>query len=766
MPLAAHTLLGPYEILGMLGTGGMGEVYRARDTRLVREVALKVLPERFSQDATALARFHREAKAVAALSHPGIVSIHDIGSEQGRTYVVMELLEGRTLGSYIKNSALDWRSALEIAIGTANGLAAAHAKGIVHRDIKPENIFLTGTSVKILDFGLARRDTQGIMSKRSRAKSATLSLETQPGVLMGTVSYMSPEQVRGQQADARSDVFAFGCVLYEMLTGSRPFKGETSADLMVSILHDAPPQLSESGARRPAELDRIVSRCLEKEPGKRFQSAKEILAALKKIPFKSTLDESAGPAHSETVVLPRPSSTQAEEGPSVAVLPFVNMSSDKENEYFSDGLAEELINVLSKIKGLHVASRTSAFAFKGKNEDVRQIGQQLNVKTVLEGSVRKSGNRLRITAQLVNAGDGYQLWSETYNRQLEDVFAIQDEIAQNIAKALQVILSEKVKRALEKARAVDVEAYDFYLRGMQCFHQFNRKSLEQAQQMFLRAIEIDPGYARAYAGLADCYSLLYKNWNAPRENLELADKASKKALELDPELAEAHIARGVALSYNGHSDESEKEFETAVKLNPKLFEAYYFYARACVTLGKLVEAARLFDQASQVGPEDYQAPLLGAAVLAGLGRHDEAQQAYRRGVQAAEKHLELHSDDARALVLGATGWCQLGEPKRALDWVRRALAVDPDEAMTLYNVACAYALMGRTDEAIDCLEKAVDNGYTHKEWIENDADFKSLHGQPRFQALLQSLTDSPPERGKVKAKKKKGTGKKKTDRKR
>jgi tetratricopeptide (TPR) repeat protein len=422
-----------------------------------------------------------------------------------------------------------------------------------------------------------------------------------------------------------------------------------------------------------------------------------------------------------------------------------------------------LINVLSKVKGLHVASRTSAFAFKGKNEDVRKIGQQLNVKTVLEGSVRKSGNRLRITAQLVNAGDGYQLWSETYNRQLEDVFAIQDEISQNIANALQVILSEKVKRAVEKARASDVEAYDYYLRGMQCFHQFRRKSLEQAQQMFLRAIEIDSGYARAYAGLADCYSLLYKYWNAPRENLERADEASKKALALDPELAEAHAARGVALSFNGAFDKAKKEFETAIKLNPKLFEAYYFYARACVSKGQLAEAARLFDHASQVSPEDYQAPLLGAGVLAGLGRRDEAQRAYRRGVQVAEKHLELHDDDARALVLGATGWCQLGDNKRALDWVRRALAVDANEAMTLYNAACAYALMDCSEEAIDCLEKAVANGYTHKEWIENDADFKSLHGQPRFQALLQSLARAQSESDKSKEKKKRTTGKKKTD---
>jgi len=364
----------------------------------------------------------------------------------------------------------------------------------------------------------------------------------------------------------------------------------------------------------------------------------------------------------------------------------------------------------------------------------------LNVGTVLQGSVRKSGNRIRVSAQLGNVADGFQLWSETYNRLLEDVFAIQDEIAHSIAKALRVILTEKDKRQLERtAPTCDVRAYEYYLRGMQLFHQFRRKTLGAAVQMFGHAIEIDPDYARAYAGLADCYSQLYLAWNSRGDTAAKADAASRKALELDPELAEAHAARGLALSLHRRFDEARSAFETAIRLDPNLFEARYFYGRACLAAGRLDEAARLLSEASALRPDDYQALLLGAGILSGLDRKAEADAAYRRGLRVAEDHLQLYPDDTRALCLGATAWCQIGERARALDWARKALGLDPDEATTLYNVACVYSLLGQIEEAIDTLTGAVEKGYTHKEWIENDADFKSLHGHPRFQALLASM---------------------------
>jgi len=714
----------------------MGEVYRARDTRLERDVAVKVLPERLAQDAAALSRFQREARAVAALSHPNIIAIYDVGSDRGTTFVVMELLEGETLGQRLERTALDWRAALSIATAVADGLAAAHAKAIIHRDVKPDNVYLTTSGgVKILDFGLARLEKG---TPAPAGVSATVTFETQLGVLLGTVSYMSPEQVRGQQADTRSDVFSLGCLLFELVTGKRPFVGESTADVMAAILHGTPPLLSESGRSRPAALDRIVARCLEKDPAKRFPSGAEVAAALKGIGLDVALHDSARQHTGDTVVEPGGGPRSAP--PSVAVLPFVNMSSDAENEYFSDGLAEELINVLSKVEGLHVASRTSAFALKGKNEDVRRIGEQLNVRTVLQGSVRKSGNRLRITAQLSNVADGFQLWSETYNRQLEDVFAIQDEIAQSISKALRVILTDKDQKALDRRRATaDVRAYDYYLRGIQFFHQFRRKTIEVAIEMFTRAIEIDPGYARAHAGLADCYSLLYMTWGARGDTLDKAEAASRKALELDPESAEAHTARGVALAMSRRFEEARPEFETAMRLDPNLFEARYFYGRACMAEGKLAEAARLYEEASRLRPEDYQAVMLAAGVLAGLGQKAESEAAYHRGIRVAEEYLRLYPESARALYLGAGAWCHLGERERALEWARRALAVDPDESMTLYNVACVYALLGQTEEAIDTLAQAVAKGFTHKAWIENDADFKSLQDHARFRALMNAM---------------------------
>jgi serine/threonine protein kinase/tetratricopeptide (TPR) repeat protein len=738
MALASSTRLGPYEIIAQLGAGGMGEVYRARDTRLEREVAIKVLPEAVARDPVALARFQREVKAVAALPHPNILAIYDVGTDQETTYAVMELLEGETLAGRLKQGPLDWRAGLTIATGVADGLAAAHAKGVIHRDIKPGNLFLTAEGgVKILDFGLARIDSKATTPP---ALMETVTLETRPGVLIGTVAYMAPEQLRGQSADARSDLFAFGCVLYEMMTGRRPFLEPTNADTMAAILHEAPPPLSASGRERPAELDRVILRCLEKDPTRRFQSARDLAVALRSIGREAAQVDTKHPLRTAPHQAPEAPKPAQGAAASVAVLPFVNMSSDRENEYFSDGLAEELIIALSKIDGLHVASRTSAFAFKGKNDDVRKIGEQLNVRTVLEGSVRKAGQRLRIFAQLVSVADGYHLWSETYNRQLEDVFAIQDEIAQHIAKALRVLLTEKGKKALERVPTADVEAYDYYLRGRQFFHQFRRKGFEFARQMFARAIEQDPGYALAFAGMADCHSLLYTYWETTEAHLQQADASSRKALQLAPDLAEGRVARGLAVSLRKQFAEAEGEFETAIRLDASLFAARYFYGRTCLAEGKLEKAAELFEQACRLRPDDYQPACHLSSIYAGLGRKDDARAASSRCLEVVEKHLALHPEDARALYLGAVVWCQVGQAARGLDWAARALALDPEEPVTFYNVACVYALQGKIEPAIECLERAVQHGFAHKEWIEHDADLNALHAQPRYQTLLSKLS--------------------------
>jgi serine/threonine protein kinase/Flp pilus assembly protein TadD len=742
MTLASMTRLGPYEIIAPLGSGGMGEVYRARDTRLERDVAIKVLPEQYAQDHTALARFQREARAVASLSHPNILSIFDIGNEQGTVYAVMELLEGQTLGRRLKSGPMDGRTTLQIATFVAEGLAVAHAKGIVHRDIKPENVFLTNDGgVKVLDFGLARLESRTASpAPATPERPDTITLETQPGVVVGTVAYMSPEQVRGWPADARSDIFAFGCMLYEMIAGRRPFSGGTNADMMAAILNHEPAALTDSTRDRQPELNDIIFRCLEKNASQRYQSARDLVAALKSLALSMAKGDTGKQAGVDTGKHQETTPTRTAPTASIAVLPFVNMSSDAENEYFSDGLAEELIAALTKVEGLHVASRTSAFAFKGKNEDVRRIAEQLNVRTVLEGSVRKSGNRLRIAAQLVNAADGRNLWSETYNRQLEDVFAIQDEIAQSIVKALRVILTERDKRAMEQtAPTADVQAYDYYLRGRQFFHQFRRKGFHFALDMFARAIAIDPGYSRAWAGRADCYSFLYLQWEATKENLEQAEACSKRALELGPDLAETHVARGFALSLQKRHADAFAEFEAALHIAPTMYEPRYMYGRACLAAGKLEQAAIHFEEACRLQPDEYQAASHLTSIYAGLNRKTECMNACRRCIQVMERHLQLHPDDPRALYLGAIVWSQIGERAKALDWADRALAMDPEEPVTLYNVACMYSLQGEIEKALDCLENAVKHGFAHKAWIENDADFNAIRGHARYKALIEKM---------------------------
>ena len=424
---------------------------------------------------------------------------------------------------------------------------------------------------------------------------------------------------------------------------------------------------------------------------------------------------------------------------SIAVLAFVNMSNDPDNEYFSDGIAEEIINTLTKVKVLRVASRTSSFAFKGRNDDIGEIGRKLKVNTVLEGSVRKAGNKLRVSAQLIDVAEGYHLWSERYDRQLEDVFDIQDEIAENIVRALRVVLGEDEKRAIEKAPTENVHAYEYYLRGRQFFHQCRRTALQYARRMFDRAIEIDLNFARAHAAIADCCSFLYMYWDGSKANLEGADASSRKALQLDPESAEAHTSRALALTLRRQYDEARQEFEAALRLNPMLYEAHYFYGRACLSEGKFDEAVSHYREAWRVRPEDYQAILLVDEALVRLGRRDEALDAAREGLKVADAHLELNPDDARAWYLSAVGLMRLGQRDQALERTRRALAIDPEDPAVLYNAACVYALAGSSQEALDHLDKAIQNGFGHRDWLENDSDWDSIRGEPRFQALLRKL---------------------------
>jgi len=429
---------------------------------------------------------------------------------------------------------------------------------------------------------------------------------------------------------------------------------------------------------------------------------------------------------------------------SIAVLPFANLSDDPSNEFFGDGLAEELLTALSKVDGLRVAARTSSFAFKGRQEDARHVGERLNVAAVLEGSVRRAGERVRVTVQLVNADDGYQLWSERYDRDLSDIFAIQEEIAHNIVRALEVTLSPRERRAMQFADVRDVRAYEYYLRGRTYFHQYGAHDLEFASQTFQQALDIDPEFARAWAGLADSESFYCIYYVPSQAHRERALEASRRAVQLAPELAEAHASRGLAQLLNDDYDEAETAFRTAEALDPRLFEAWYFHGRACFQHGDVMRAAALFERAAAVRPDDYQALLLASSIYGGLGIRDKAAETARGGVEAADRHLALSPHDIRALYLGAAGLLELDRYDAAVARADRALALQPDDTSVLHNVACVYARVGDTDKALDCLEHServtLDAGgraIEAADWVRNDPGFASLRGNPRFEALLE-----------------------------
>ena len=547
-------------------------------------------------------------------------------------------------------------------------------------------------------------------------------------MMIGTPAYVSPEQAAGEtNLDGKSDQYSLGCMVYEMLTGERPFAGATPQAIMAKRFTEQPRSLRSVLATIPESVEKAVTKAMSVEASARYSTASQ---------FGLALASGSVLTPTDTASLPQAAVSAAK---SVAVLPFANLSADPENEYLTDGIADEIISALTKIQSLRVTSRTSSFAFKGKNEDLTEIGKKLKVSTVLEGSVRKLGNKLRVTAQLVNVADGSNLWSERYDREIEDIFEIQDDISQSIVKALRVILTEGEKKQIAKVRTDNVQAYDYYLRGRQYLHQLRRKSLEYARQMFNKAIEIDPDYARAYAGVADACSMLYTYFDAREFNLRQADIASRKAMELDPELAEAHVARGLAVSLKKEFAEAEKEFETAMKLDPKLYEAAYWYGRALQSAGRFQEAVKMFERACALRPEDYQAAGFLAQAYGSLGMVAERDAGLRKALKLMEDRLELNPDDARAANLAAAFSARLGDLPKAVEYADRSLGIDPDDPMLLYNVACTYVALNRIEDAMNCLERAVDKGFGHKEWIDHDPDLDPLRNNLRFQALSQAM---------------------------
>lgn len=701
-----------YKIIEKIGEGRAGSVYKAEDTKLKRQVALKfLLPSLFSSE-THRIHFLDDLQEAAALIHPNICTIYEIVDLDNQIYLVMPYINGISLKKIIKPGPLSFDEISDISIQVARGLESAHRRNVIHRDLKSANIMVTDENlVKIMDFGLAR------INGKSDADGSSIPIET--------ASYMSPEQARGEEMDHRTDIWSFGVCLYEMITGQRPFRGAYDASILYSVLHAEPVPVAKLRPGVPSALQTAVEKALVKNPEKRIGNAEELLNLLDVQNGKVRVNGSNG--------LLRDSRKQT----SIAVLPFVDMSPKKDQEYFCDGITEEIINALANVEGIRIASRTSTFVFKGKSEDIRQIGKKLNVSCLLEGGVRKAGTRLRVTTQLINVNNGYHIWSGQYNRELKDVFEIQEEIAQNIVQALKIELSEDEKRALEQTATKDVQAYDFYLKGRKYFSQGRRRSYEYAIEMFSRAIEKDPGYAVAYAGLADCYSSLFMCQDTDEKYLHKSLEASSKALELDTDLAEAHASRGLALSLGRRYGEAQVEFEMAIRLNSKLFEGYYFYARDRYVQGNLEEAAKLFEKACRADPDDYQAPILLAQTYTGLKLPQRAEEQLRNGLVAANKHLQMNPDDARARYLGAAALVELGEKDKGIEWARKALAIDPDDPVMLYALACIYASINELDEALDHLERAVDNGFTHIQWIKQDSYLNPIRGCSRFQTLVK-----------------------------
>jgi eukaryotic-like serine/threonine-protein kinase len=762
MSLPSGTRLGPYEIAHAIGSGGMGDVYRARDTRLDRDVAVKVLPERFLRDVDARMRFEREAKAIAALTHPNILAIHDYGSTEEAAYSVTELLEGQTLRKRLHEGPLSWRKVVEIAAAIADGLAAAHAKGIVHRDLKPENIFLTDDGrVKILDFGLAQLKRQEpTNAELDPATIPTAPMKTDPSAIMGTAGYMAPEQLRGEEVDATTDIFALGAVMYEMATGKQAFIRATVIDSLSAILTDTPDVFAVSERMIPFELARVIQRCLEKNRAERFQSARDLAFALRAIGTATNLAFEApaarrrraifwGVALAVAVLLTiasffvlredfdvrSPIARPARQVRAIAILPFVNATQDPEAEYLSDGLTETLINTLAQVPGLRVMSRTSVFHYKGKAADPQQVGRELNVNSVVAGRVEEVGGRLVVSAELINARDSSLIWGNRYEIERADLFAVQQSIAGEIARTLRVQVGGREQQILSKRPTSDPRAYELYLKGRFQWNKRNAEGLYKAIEFFNQAIEIDPQYALAYAGLADVYNLLDIWANLPtKETFPRAKAAAEKALSIDDQLAEAHTSLAYAIhTYEWDWAAAEREYRRAIELNPNYATAHQWYAEFLTAVGRFDEAEREGSKALALDP---MSPIINAVVA----WNRTMARRYPAAIEQGRRTTQLFPDFMAGHAYLGLAYLESGKPREALEslekaralldivvirtWLARAHLAAGNRAeaekivreleargkggeyLSPYYMAVVYAHLGNRDRALQELERA------------------------------------------------------------
>jgi serine/threonine protein kinase/Tfp pilus assembly protein PilF len=696
-----------YKILQKLGEGGMGVVYKADDTKLKRTVALKFLPPGLSKDKTDKARFLLEARAAAALNHNNVCTIYEIQDEGDNPFIAMEYVEGRTFRNIIGQtgrSPLRIEDAIQYAAQIAEALKAAHGKGIVHRDIKSENIMVSESGqIKVMDFGLAKlRGSAGL---------------TKTASTLGTVAYMSPEQIQAREADHRSDLWSLGVLFYEMLSGQRPFRGDYEAAVIYEILNAEPMSVRRLRQDVPDRIDVLISKLLQKDPNQRIQSAGEVLKHLEGAPER----------------------TGHEEGKkSIAVLYFENMSSDKENEYFCAGMTEDLIIDLSKIKGLKVIPRSDVLPFRKREIHSREVGMTLGVRYILEGSVRKGGNRIRITSQLIDVKSGFQVWAERYDRLVEDIFDIQIEVSEKIAEALQVSLTESEKQSLAKKPTDDLRAHDFYMRGTDLLLRKGSKNVEAAIQMFEHAIAIDDKFSLAYIGLVEAYSLQHMLYGGDRSYLDEMMRMNKKALTIDPDLIEAQFGIGLVLMAQKKHKEAVNSLKKVIQRKKDFYPAYYYLGVIADILEDYETAVEAFEAAARIKPYSEEPVSLLRETYMRKGDTEKAKAASERTLEIGLRKLDVNPDEPIVLSRIAATYAYLGKKQKALSTAKKVVEIDPDEGISIFNCAGVFAYLGYREDAIALLGKALDRGFQiFTGWVQKDPYLESIRDDPKFKNITK-----------------------------